>query len=101
MLLSNIPFNCLQTTDNWITGLTGKLGKIIEIDTKKDGKFWDTWLIIEWNDGTTSHPRFPDECDNLVVAAPNAIHCRPWVNDMIERLRVHQAFYEIICKPEA
>ncbi|WDS62184.1 hypothetical protein [Pseudomonas phage D6] len=81
MKLSEVPFPQLVTTEGWLTSANNKKGKIVHIDVRPSGKFFETSLSIEWEDGTTSQPVFPDECDKVTVNDPVPSQCGPYIDN--------------------
>lgn len=67
MLLTNVPITEMQTTENWLIGLTGKRGTIVNFSSVNSGIQIQLLLKVRWEDGRITDYNFPDEVVNLKV----------------------------------
>lgn len=105
MKLSEIPFEHLQTTENWLTSANGNPGQITGINQHIDGKYFGTWLSLRFMhpDGNPriSVAKWPDECSNIEAdLSKKGLMCRPYVEAQISRLQQEIAFYKQFSKVE-
>lgn len=99
MKLSEIPFEQLQNTEDWLTSANGLPGRILSISHHNDGKFYETILTIHWKgpEGIkVSLAKWPDECDKIEAdLSKKGQMCRPYVEAQIARLEQEIAFYKL------
>lgn len=102
--LSDIPFNQLQTTEDWLTSANGLPGRILSISQHEDGKFYRTYLTFHWKgpEGIkVSLVQWPDECDNITAdLSKKGLLCRPYAEDQIKRLEREIEFFKQFSKVE-
>lgn len=65
--LSDVPFTELRSDPDWLIGSTGEPGYIADINVMSDGNGFKVLLYINWRNGNTSFPIWPDECQNVMV----------------------------------
>jgi hypothetical protein len=104
MKLSDIPFDQLQTTEDWLTSANGLPGRIFSISHHEDGKFYKTYLTIRWKgpEGIkVSIAEWPDDCRKIEVDLSNkGLLCRPYAEDQIKRREREIEFYKQFSKVE-
>lgn len=67
MRLVDIPITELQTTKNWIIGLTGQCGTITAFSSILSGIQVQLVIHVEWEDGRKAEYHYPDDVVNLKV----------------------------------
>lgn len=104
MKLSEIPFEQLQNTEDWLTSANGLPGRILSISHHDNGKFYDTYLTLHWKgpEGIkVSIAKWPDECSNIEAdLSKKGLMCRPYVEAQIDRLQRDIDFYKQFSKVE-
>lgn len=66
-LLSEVEFRHLCNNEGWLTSANGSKGKITEVLVKPYGNGWGVMLLIEWENGNTSHPYWPHHCSKITI----------------------------------
>lgn len=67
MRLIDVPMTEMQTTKNWVVGLTGKRGTITGFTSTPSGIQIQLVIHIEWEDGHKREYHYPDDVVNLKV----------------------------------
>lgn len=100
--LSEIPFEQLQNTEDWLTSDNGLPGRILSISHHVNGKFYRTYLTFHWKgpEGIkVSSALWPDECKDIEVdLARKGLLCRAYAEDQIKRIEREIEFYKQFSK---
>lgn len=95
MKLSEVPLEEIVSTPNWLIGLSGSKGTVVDIVTRKCGIRFKLFITIEWDSGNKSSVQYPDECGFIDINPEHRVALPvAYCNYKVEALNNHIKFYD-------